>query len=203
MLVGKQDGERIWINLLLGSQANSEAALKIINGEKRMNKRGQFFIIFAVIIGLFVMGITTLYNSLSKTEFNAQNFYDACDNYNYEIHRISEEASKNPGFNEETAIKLFTLNFTKYHREKGNNISLIYLYSNDNSIKVLNDFEEEIKINDGYFDDSDDLQNLNVNGPFSIFVGDSQIKTDIYLNNHDFYYLIQLKKGDEIFSCES
>lgn len=203
MLAGKQDGERIWINLLLGSQANSEAALKIMNGEKRMNKRGQFFIIFAVIIGLFVMGITSVYNSLSRTEFNAQTFYDMCDNYNYEIHRISELSSKGLISNEEESIRLFTLNFTKYHREKGNNLLLVYLYSKDNSIKVLNNFEEKIKINGDEFNYLDNLQTINGNAPFSISVDDSQIKTDIYLNSHDFYYLIQLKKGEETFSCES
>lgn len=203
MLAGKQDGERIWINLLLGSQANSEAALKIMNGEKRMNKRGQFFIIFAVIIGLFVMGITSVYNSLSRTEFNAQTFYDMCDNYNYEIHRISQESSENPVFNEEESIRLFTLNFTKYHREKGNNLLLVYLYSDKGIVNVLNDFQQDIKINEQIFQNNGNLQIINSGAPFSISVDDSQIKTDIYLNSHDFYYLIQLKKGEETFSCES
>ena len=168
-----------------------------------MNNRGQFFVIFAVLIGLLVLGITTMYNSFSKTEFNPENFYDICHNYDYEIHKISELNSTGDIRDEETAIKLFTLNFTKYHRDKDYNLSLIYIYSDSGSVKALNNFQRTINITGEILNDNNLNQDLPSSSPFSITVNNIPIKTGIYLNSHDFYYLMQLKKGDETFNCES
>lgn len=142
------------------------------------NTKGQFFIIFAVLFGFLLLGVTTFYNYVQKPDFNSQRFYQACDNYDYEIQRISEMYSKGDlSVSEFDAIENFTQTFVEYQRSKNNNISLWAIYSLDNS---------EQYIDDDFFTQNEDLD-----------------KTDeISLNNHDFYYIIQLKKGEEVFNCE-
>jgi hypothetical protein len=172
-----------------------------------MNNRGQFFIIFAVLIGLLVLGITTMYNSFSKIDFNPQNFYDICKNYEFEIHKISELNSTGDIRNEENSIKYFTLNFTKYYRDKNYNISLIYVYSYNNAVNVLNLFDQTIKVNNEY-DVLGGCDIDNIRGCYQEISYSPDLTLNISsiqksLNSHDFYYLMQLKKGDETFNCES
>lgn len=139
-----------------------------------MKNKGQFFIIFAVLFGFLLLGVTTFYNYVYKPDFNSQRFYQACDNYDYEIQRISEMSSKGEITNEIGAIQEFTQTFVEYERANSNNISLWAKYSSlDGSETLINQFTQ----------------------------GESLSK-DINLNNHDFYYIIQLKKGEEVFNCE-
>ena len=137
------------------------------------NNKAQFFIIFAVLFGFLLLGVTTFYNYVYKPDFNSQRFYQACDNYDYEIQRISEMYSKGDIDNEFKAIKNFTETFIKYQIDNGNNISLWANYTIEGNPQQL-DFTQGEKI----------------------------ANNDKPLNNHDFYYIIQLKKGEEVFNCE-
>lgn len=140
-----------------------------------MNKSGQFFIIFAVLFGFLLLGITTFYNYVHIPDFNSQRFYQACDNYDYEINKISEMSAKGElgSTSELDAIKTFTSNFVDYQRANDNNISLWAKYSNGGNTRDIVDFTQG-----------------------------EQLSRDISLNNHGFYYIIELKKGEEVFNCE-
>lgn len=137
------------------------------------NTKAQFFIIFAVLFGFLLLGVTTFYNYVQKPDFNSQRFYQACDNYDYEIQRISEMYSKGEITEEFKAIENFTETFVEYQRSKDNNISLWAKHSLDGQETLIDRFTQG--------------ENLSKN---------------INLNNHDFYYIIQLKKGEEVFNCE-
>lgn len=144
------------------------------------NKKAQFFLFFSVIIAILILGMSSMFNYISKPEFNSQRFYKSCESYEYEINRISEMYSKGKIDDENESIYYFTFAYIENERKNGNNISLIYNYTNTFDGKIMNfisgDFYgEEIK----------------------------EIINNINLGDHDFYYIIQLKKGEELFNCQS
>ncbi len=143
---------------------------------KRMrNKKAQFFLFFAVIIAILILGLSSMFNFLSKPEFNSQRFYQSCESYQYEINRISEMYSKGEIDDENKSIYNFTFVFIENERKNGNNISLIYNYTNDIEGGDMNFIS-------GEFDEDTIINNIN-------------------LEEHDFRYIIQLKKEEEIFNC--
>ena len=142
------------------------------------NKKAQFFLFFAVIIAILILGLSSMFNFLSKPEFNSQRFYQSCESYEYEIHRISEMYSKENSLDENKSIYDFTLAYIGNERKNGNNLSLVYNYTNDLMGKEMNFISGEFY--------GEDIQ---------------QIISNINLEEHDFYYIIQLKKGEEIFNC--
>jgi maltose-binding protein MalE len=56
-----------------------------------MNKRGQFFLIMAVIIGALLLGATSLYNKSQTSDVVADKFNVLCENYYYEVQQLNKE----------------------------------------------------------------------------------------------------------------
>lgn len=104
-----------------------------------MNKRGQFYIIAALIIAAIIAGLVSEANYAIRRPKPVK-FYDLSKDYEAEVTRIIDsgvyQGKSDVEINGDVAN--FTKQFLEYAQEKDPNLQLFYLYGNNNSITVVN-----------------------------------------------------------------
>ncbi|MCX6741936.1 MAG: hypothetical protein NTX24_02040 [Candidatus Pacearchaeota archaeon] len=161
-----------------------------------MNKRAQFFLVFAVIIGVLMLSIISLTNRADVTNKNAKEFFDIkCENYRNEIFKISEYtiATGNKS-GEYGLIYDFTTNFFK-EMNKTYNFEMIFLYGDKANVTVANYFNEGIDVNEGY------IQSGESKSGFLNSVTIDVLKTYVF-GDTGFYFYMKASKGKEVYTCE-
>jgi hypothetical protein len=138
------------------------------------NKRGQFFIVMAVIVGIILLGATSLFN-LSETRDTAVEMFDLkCENYYYETQELNKQCIlQGNDFNQE--IKSFTQHFLKETE-----IELIYVYGN----QVEN---ETMKCDKNLCQEYD---------------GGLWDRTIVLYSYNTFSFIMKQTKNEEVYYCE-
>lgn len=104
-----------------------------------MNKRGQFYIIAALIIAAIIAGLVSEANYAIRRPKPVK-FYDLSKDYETEVTKIIDSGvylSKGDDWINE-AVANFTKKFLEYAQEKDPNLQLLYLYGNRDEITVVN-----------------------------------------------------------------
>jgi len=95
-----------------------------------MEKRGQIYILAAIILVVVIFGISRVYNTSSFAEFN-DDFEKLSNNYEYESSKLINSLLES-GDNIEESFNNFSAIFTAYSKSQNPNFGLIFaLYSND------------------------------------------------------------------------
>jgi len=167
------------------------------------NKRGQFFIIFAVILGIIILSTANVFNIIIRTgkENTQKNFDLLCENYKYEIFKISEYSITNTDKekSEYTLIKEFTEQFV----QNSDYFKLIYVYGNQTNISVYNLLGEDIII-------TFTATSITIpKGEFQNFGGVfSEVTIEKFNKHYDiskdkrFWFVALIEKDGEEYICE-
>jgi len=99
-----------------------------------MDKRGQFYLIIAVIISLAIYGITYKVNTIQEPEL-WEDFNDVSENYLVESTYVVNLALRSQ---EDVQDKLdgFTRDYLDYAKKRDPDLNLLYIYSNGTNISV-------------------------------------------------------------------
>jgi len=104
---------------------------------KMMTKRGQFYIITALIIAAIVFGLTTAMNYATVHPAPAQ-FYDLSKNFEAESTQVIDYGVYSGARDIQGNVKNFTKAFLEYAIEKDPNIELFYIYGNSTALTIVN-----------------------------------------------------------------
>jgi hypothetical protein len=162
-----------------------------------MNKKAQFFLVFAVIIGILMLSIISLTNKADATNKNAKEFFDVkCENYRNEIFKISEYAIATGNKSGEYGLIYdFTSKFVK-EMNKTYNFEMIFLYGNQTNVTVVNYFNENIEVNGRY------IQTGESKSGFLNSVEINALKTYSFNKDTGFYFYMKAHKSEEVYTCE-
>lgn len=179
----------------------------------KRGKKGQFFIIGAVILGIIILGIAGVWNaSLKPVDLGESRFQSICQNYRHEVSQVSKYAVETENKSGESElIKNFTMQFLNYTKTSEPNFKLLYVYGNSSYVAILNSTNEEIRIFDGngnrrcnswskengyaYCVISESVSKINIS---------SEKINKLYEINQDerFYFIALEEKGGERYVCE-
>ncbi len=150
------------------------------------NKRGQFFVIFAVLLGVIILvGATQINKISSKSDFNG--FRLRCENYKNEIFEISKYAVIHDKSQEFTLLDQFSKNFFSYTNQSYKT-EMFYLYGNSTSFIFTNASDGN---QESYLDTTD------ITIPYGKIS-----RTYNFNKDNRFYFLIKIEKGGDIYVCE-
>ena len=96
-----------------------------------MNKKGQFYIIIVLIIGISIYGIVSQVNRIDQIEL-FEDFSQLSQNYIQESPKVVDYAIYE-GKDVETELPNFTEEFIMLAKKKDPNIGLLYVYADNNS----------------------------------------------------------------------
>jgi hypothetical protein len=148
------------------------------------SKKAQFFVIFAVILGILILAAASVLN-FAKSEKNIDNFQVKCENYKNEVFEISKYAANGSKDKEFSLIKDFSTDFIDYMNNRYN-ISMYFLYGNSiKSIQVIIPGDEIPKSG----------QSVDIN--YDKFKRNYLLNTD-----NSFHFLMIAKKNNEVYVCE-
>lgn len=182
-----------------------------------MNKRGQFFIIAAIIIVSAIAGLTGVANYV-ETEGNQKAFYDLAEEVGYEGRRVLDWGT----FNEEDVDSLtqgFLANYSNYIGEE----DVIFIYGDRDGILIGGSasdfqalvFEEEgvgsVLLNTGYnrgieinkrsgkkADVELVTQGRGRENSVEVVVDENNYEFDLK-EGQNFFFVIKRERGDETF----
>ena len=171
------------------------------------SKQAQFYIIGAVILGIIILSVATLWNAplKDKSQGAKTNFQVLCQNYKNEVFEISKYALAQGG-NEKELIKDFTIDFINYARGSAPSFGLLYVYGNKGSAVIFNATNSEVTIKDGgvswehgngysYGTTSEDSLNITIEN--------NKINKLYNLEEQDSFYVIAVEtKEGEQYVCE-
>lgn len=102
-----------------------------------MEKRGQFYLIFAVIIIIVIAGLvaTANYARMAKEPVK---FYDLSEDYASETTKIIDYGVLATGTDLKSEVDAFSRKFLDYAQEKDPNLQLVYLYGNAQQVEIVN-----------------------------------------------------------------
>ncbi len=111
-----------------------------------MNKRGQFYIIIALLLSFALFAVTYATNTITEPVLYS-NFNDVSENYIYESSSLINYllSIQNPNIKQE--VSFFTQDFLSYVRTRDPSFEMISFYSQDGDIYIDNSFNEEWDIN--------------------------------------------------------
>lgn len=112
-----------------------------------MDKRGQVYILAALIISVVVFILVLKPNVVIQEKFE-DDFEKLSGNYEYESTRFTNSLI-NQELNVSSSFFNFTLLFTSYSKSQNPNFNLIYAFGFEDIINIGNFMEEEIVIDDG------------------------------------------------------
>jgi len=166
-----------------------------------MNKRGQFFIIGGVILGIIILSIASVWNaSLRQQDVGEKRFQSICQNYRHEVFQVSKYAVETGNKSgEPELIKNFTLQFLDYTKISEPNFRLLYVYGNNNAVFVGNYIGESISVN------SENVQNSEVkeiNGVDKVNITGKINKLYNISEDEGFYFIALEEKDGERYVCE-
>ena len=109
-----------------------------------MNKRGQFYIIIAVLLSFALFTVTYATNTIEEPVLYS-NFNDVSENYVYETsnlinYLLKEQEEVN------TTIRAFTVEFMNYAKVRDPNFEMIYFYSEGNLLYVNNKLDNTLEV---------------------------------------------------------
>ena len=146
-----------------------------------MEKRGQFYIIFAVIIIIVVLGLVTTVNYAVKMKSPVK-FYDMSADYEAETTNIIDYGVFSPTMTDEqikAQIKSFSDEFLTYAQEKDPNLQLVYIYGDATGITVDNYAIEGGEIRTASTTTGMEAGGENVESTISIQYGDKTFTRDV------------------------
>ncbi len=155
-----------------------------------MNRKGQYFIIFAVIFGILILGTATHFNFISsKSTFN--DLSRTCDNYRHEVFMITQSAT-----NELSEIQKLTNTFIENKK-----IQILFIYGDSNQATIQNNFSEPISLiimgSVRVINKNDKLvsagNNINITSPFNRIFGLTETR--------NFFSVIRMVKENEVYYC--
>lgn len=101
-----------------------------------MNKRGQFFILGAIILALALFVLMARVNTYEE-KILLEDFPDLTNNYKIESVNVINDALLN-NQNVKTSLDLFTDNYTQYARTIDPNLGFIYVYKDKDGSRIVN-----------------------------------------------------------------
>jgi hypothetical protein len=107
-----------------------------------MNKKGQFYIIIAVLLSFALFSVTYATNTIEEPVLYS-NFNEVSENYIYESSNLINYLLKNKDQDIKTEISVFTQNFLSYAKVRDPSFEMIYFYSENNVISIDNTFNGE------------------------------------------------------------
>jgi len=110
-----------------------------------MNKRGQFYIIIAVVLSLAIFSITSQNNKIEDIK-SFYDFSELSENYLEEAQKVVDYSIYN-GEDINENLPQFTQNFLEYARKTNPSIGLIYIYSNETNLTLKSYLNETSEIN--------------------------------------------------------
>jgi len=164
------------------------------------NKKAQFFIVGAVILGIILLSSAAIWNASLNKDFSRKNFQELCQNYRQEIQQVARYAVAE-GEGEKDAIEDFTSDFLAYTSKTSPGFGLLYVYGNKDSSTVYNYLGFPIKAN------GDIIQNGN-SQTFSydkIEITDTNNKINKQyelVQDNKFYFIALEEKEGERYVCE-
>lgn len=166
-----------------------------------LNKRGQFFIIFAVVIGLLLLGAASQINLANSNSQSRNFFYSNCENYKSEIFKISQYAINTANKSGEFGLILdFTKQFISYMNQTYG-FELFFLYGNSSNINIANFLNNNLGAN-GHLINPKEVYSSSGN-PMTITMDTgSFIKEYDFTKDQNFYVYIRAKKDKEVYVCE-
>ena len=158
------------------------------------NRRGQFFLIFAVIIGIAILVAATQFNKTSKDDTNKKIFDIRCQNYKNEVFKISEHVLENGAdkTNEFTFIKQFSDAFYDYMNKSYDSFDMFIAYGNETKPGI-------VKYLDGI---KGEFEEIFLSENSYTFTGADMTKTYNFNKDDSFYIYMKAKKGGEVYICE-
>ncbi len=99
-----------------------------------MNKRGQFYLILAVVISISFFAITIPQNNV-KESFLIQDFNDISNNYVQESPKVANYAIYG-NKNVDIVLNDYSSNFLEIIRKRNPSLELIYIYNNGTNVTV-------------------------------------------------------------------
>ncbi|MBM3199889.1 hypothetical protein FJZ53_03040 [Candidatus Woesearchaeota archaeon] len=112
-----------------------------------MNKKGQVYIIAALIMALAIYSLSVVYNFAKVYEFKGD-FEKITGNYEVESAKLINSIVSTNGDVTESFTNFTTL-FMSYSKSQNPNFGIIYTLSYDNKVRVGNYLKKPIKIDDG------------------------------------------------------
>lgn len=107
--------------------------------KRSKDKKAQFFIIGAVILGIIILSMAGVWNVVfkGKEDVSQKKFQALCENYKHEVFEISKYVVTSGNKSHEgNAIFEFTNEFLEYTKNSEPNFSLIYVYGNNSNVTV-------------------------------------------------------------------
>ena len=150
----------------------------------KRGKKAQFFVIFAVILGILILAAASVLN-FAKSNKNINSFNSKCENYKNEIFEISKYAANGHEDQELSLIGNFSKDFIGY-MDKSYNISMYFLYGNatKNTLVKIPGIES----------------NPNIS-PVTITY-DKFTRTYYLTGDNSFHFLMIARKNSETYVCD-
>lgn len=104
-----------------------------------MNKKGQFYIIIAVLLSFALFSVTYATNTIEEPVLYS-NFNEVSENYIYESSNLINYLLKNKDQDIKTEISVFTQDFLNYAKIRDPSFEMIYFYSEDDMIYIDNTY---------------------------------------------------------------
>ena len=178
----------------------------------KRGRKGQFYIIAAVVIITLIVGLTTIVNKgISSPKPNT--FYDLSKNFENEIVKVVDYGIYNkysdPSASIEEKLEDFYLNYSEYALSIDPEISISFVYGNSSSA-IIGSFEEET-YEQGYDLGRGNLATMThirkvpstdtkSGNKISIKISEELPEYSFDLTEDEsFYFVIVTKKGDETF----
>jgi len=180
-----------------------------------MQKRGQFYIIAAVILISLIYGLTAVENRASGTG-NIARFYDLSDNFGKESVKIVDHGvySKNSQAEIERKLYDFYQNYTEYALARDPDVSIIFVFGDkERAIVGRLNYSEATAHLFGLENESEAVSARSnelkvpsiesVSGDRVIVQIDGERKEFDLKNDESFYFVVMSKKGKEVLVDEN
>lgn len=157
-----------------------------------MSKRGQVFILAAILIAVILFSLSAVKNKSEQKEIKGD--FDAlAENFQIESSRLINSAIDS-GVEVHGAFKSFSTMFTSYAKGKNPEYGLIYVFSFGDKIQVTNFLERVITLQ-GCNPDTGEPYSINISGGFGAIPAD--------VNFEDFNIKISEVPADLEIPCET
>ena len=142
-----------------------------------MNKRGQFYIIIALLLSFALFTVTYATNTIEEP-VSYSNFNEVSENYVFESSNLINYLLSQGGGDIKGKLQEFTVDFLSYARTRDPSFQMIYFYSEDENIYVTNNLDEEVGLEDNQLlgDNQELIQDVSLNVSGVNFVHQVPIK---------------------------
>jgi hypothetical protein len=159
-----------------------------------MNRKGQYFIIFAVVFGILILGTATHFNFISsKSTFN--DLSRTCDNYRHEVFIITQSGLSNQ--DELQEIQKLTDTFIENKQ-----IQILFIYGSSTQAIIQNNLSDYVL----FTTDNNPEPTLNPKSKFIISGNNINITSPFnrifnLTETRNFFSVIRMVKENEVYYC--